>query len=123
MLNLPPAVLACAASVNGPALQNQNYDRRGRENRSPSILSRTTASGTTATITAKITPQIGGAPTGTVKYLNGSMMLGTAPVGVAFTTPVLPVGTNNLTAVYSGDANFLASSSPAAVVKGVAATH
>jgi hypothetical protein len=82
-----------------------------------------TVTGTTATITATVHPQIGGTPTGTVTYYNGSTSLGSAAVGTPFTTPVLPVGTNQLSAVYSGDSNFLTSTSAKSSVTSVAPTN
>jgi arabinan endo-1,5-alpha-L-arabinosidase len=49
-------------------------------------------------------------PTGTVTFANGSTTLGTAtlnPKGVAvFTSTLIPVGSNSITATYSGDANY-----------------
>jgi len=49
-------------------------------------------------------------PTGTVTFTNGSTTLGTAavdPTGVAnFTSTLLPVGSNMITATYSGDTNY-----------------
>jgi uncharacterized repeat protein (TIGR03803 family) len=50
-----------------------------------------------------------------VTFKNGSAVLGTAPLsgGIAsLTTSSLPVGTLTITASYSGDANFAASTSP-----------
>jgi hypothetical protein len=53
-----------------------------------------------------------GMPTGTVSFYNGTTLLDTAtlPAGgadsVAFTYASLPVGSDSITAVYSGDANF-----------------
>jgi hypothetical protein len=79
-------------------------------------------SGTTATITAMVKPQIGGTPTGMVTYYNGSTVLGSAAVGTPFTTGVLPVGSDKITAVYSGDSNFVGSSSSATSVTSVAPT-
>jgi hypothetical protein len=81
-----------------------------------------TVTGTTATITATVKPQIGGVPTGTVTYYDGSTVLGSAAVGTPFTTGVLPVGSNSITAVYGGDTNFVGSSSSATVVTSVAPT-
>jgi len=86
------------------------------------ITTTQTVTGTTATITATVHPQIGGTPTGTVTYYNGSTVLGSAAVGTPFTTGVLPVGTNQLTAVYSGDSNFVGSSSSASAVTSLAPT-
>jgi hypothetical protein len=82
-----------------------------------------TSAGTTAAITATVHPQISGTPTGTVTYLSGTTTLGSAAVGTPFTTPVLPVGTDQLSAVYSGDANFLTSTSAKTTVTSVAPTN
>ena len=62
--------------------------------------------GQPVTFTATVT---GTSPTGTVEFLSGAMSLG-APValtsgGAAFTTSSLPVGTDSITAVYSGDSS------------------
>jgi hypothetical protein len=82
-----------------------------------------TVTGTTATITATVHPQIGGTPTGTITYYSGSTLLGSAAVGTPFTTGVLPVGTNQITAVYGGDSNFVGSSSSATTVTSIAPTN
>jgi hypothetical protein len=82
-----------------------------------------TVTGTTATITATVHPQIGGTPTGTITYYSGSTNLGSAAVGTPFTTGVLPVGADPLTAVYSGDSNFIGSSSSATTVTSIAPTN
>ena len=65
----------------------------------------------TATVTAT-----SGTPTGTVTFKNGTATLGTGTLSAgkaAFTTSTLTVGTHSITAVYSGDANFAGSTSPA----------
>ena len=51
----------------------------------------------------------GAAPTGTVTLSNGSTVLGSGSVASALTvtTASLPVGNNQLTAAYTGDANYL----------------
>ncbi len=59
-------------------------------------------------------------PTGTVQFFNGKTALGVA-VAVTnliatFTTAPLPAGPDSITAVYSGDANFLGSTSGAATL-------
>jgi hypothetical protein len=87
-----------------------------------SAVTTQSVTGTTATLTAVVRPQISGSPTGTVTYKNGSTTLGSAPVGTAFSTGVLPVGNPSITAVYSGDANFTGSSSAATTVVSVAPT-
>ena len=55
-----------------------------------------------------------GTPTGTVTFMNGTAVLGSATLagGVAtFTTTTLAVGTESITAVYGGTANFSGSTS------------
>jgi hypothetical protein len=73
------------------------------------------ASGQMVALTATVAPAGGsGAPTGTVTFLNGSTSLGTAAIsgGTAmWSTTGLGVGNNNITASYSGDRYFAASSS------------
>lgn len=59
-------------------------------------------------------------PTGTVDFARGLNSLGTAdvdPTGTAhFTSTLLPVGTNTVTATYNGDSVFASSSAEVAVV-------
>ena len=70
-------------------------------------------------MTATVTPVSGsGTPTGTVTYFNGSTQIGTATLsgGVGtfnYNPSSLAVGLYSITAVYSGDSNFSASTSPA----------
>jgi hypothetical protein len=74
--------------------------------------------GSTITLTATVTGS-GGTPTGTVTFYNGLATVGTQTLtsGVAMlTTTALPVGANSLTASYSGDGSFVASTSSAATV-------
>lgn len=59
------------------------------------------------TFTATLTPA---EATGTVQFLDGQTSLGVQPVSVGaavFTTSSLPAGTHRISAVYSGDANFM----------------
>jgi hypothetical protein len=68
--------------------------------------------GQTVTFTATVS---GASPTGTVQFRDGATVLGT--VGLSGTTAVLSTaalaqGTHPITAVYSGDANNQASTSP-----------
>lgn len=68
------------------------------------------------TFTATVTGQFGGTPTGTITFSDGSTTLSTVPLsgGVAtFSTAALPVGLNSITAVYSGDTNFVGDTSTA----------
>jgi len=66
----------------------------------------------TATVAA-VAPGAG-APTGTVTFKDGNMVLGTASVGAGgtamFTTSFAAAGGHAITAVYSGDGNFVGSS-------------
>src|SRR5262249_1463457 len=75
--------------------------------------------GQAVTFTATVTVKPGfatGTPTGTVSFFNGTTGIGNSSLnsGVAtLTTSTLPLGTNSITAKYSGDANFISSTSPA----------
>jgi hypothetical protein len=94
------------------------------------VLSTTTASltaspnpvatGQTLTLTAAVQGSGSTAPAGTVSFLSGSALLGTATLnssGVATLTTTSPAaGTYSLTAQYSGNANFLSSTSAAVSV-------
>ncbi len=60
-----------------------------------------------------------GTPTGTVTFFSGSTALGSASLAssggqnvAVLSSTSLPVGTDNVTAVYSGDNNFASSTSP-----------
>ncbi len=67
------------------------------------------------TFTATVSSLTGIMPTGTVKFMDGTSTLGSSAVnasGVAtFTTAALSTGTNNITALYSGDNDSDASTS------------
>jgi hypothetical protein len=73
--------------------------------------------GQAVTFTATVTG--GSSPTGTVQFLDGAGSLGTSVplvAGVAaLTTTALPVGTDSITAAYSGDASNAPSTSPAVI--------
>ncbi len=77
--------------------------------------------GQNVTLTATVSTMVSAGvavPSGTVTFLDGTTTLGTGTVmsgGVAtFSTMTLPVGSNSLTAVYSGDTNFATSTLPSA---------
>ncbi len=93
-----------------------------------------TQSSTTTTLTSSANPSVSGqsvtftatvaavspnsgTPTGTVNFLDGTTVIGTAEpltAGVAtFSTSSLTVATHSITAVYSGDTNFTTSTSSA----------
>jgi len=73
------------------------------------------ATGQTLTLTATVKGTGSTAPGGTVSFLSGSTPLGTAPVNpsgaATLTLTTLALGTYSVTAQYSGNANFLASTS------------
>ncbi|HXC94236.1 MAG TPA: MBG domain-containing protein, partial [Edaphobacter sp.] len=69
--------------------------------------------GLTVTMTASVASTTTGTPTGTVTFFDNGKSLGTTTLsnGVAtYSSTTLPVGTNAITAVYSGDINFSPSS-------------
>ncbi|MFL6445589.1 MAG: Ig-like domain-containing protein [Candidatus Sulfotelmatobacter sp.] len=69
-------------------------------------------------ITATVHSTTTGTPTGTVTFQEGATTLGTATMSsgkATFTISTLSLGTHSITAVYSGDANFVTSGSPALV--------
>ncbi len=76
------------------------------------------ATGASVTFTVTVSSTGVGIPTGTVSFVTGSTSLGTVTIapaaGGAFqaslTTTALPTGTDLITATYSGDANYVASS-------------
>ena len=66
-----------------------------------------------STVTA-VTPGVG-TPTGTVTFKEGATIVGTALLtngSASFTSSTLPVSTGVVTAIYSGDTNFLTGTSP-----------
>jgi hypothetical protein len=75
-------------------------------------------------LTAQVTPQFSGSPTGTMTFSVGNTQLGQAAVtnGTATltTTALSAIGTSSLTANYGGDMNFASSNSAASTVTVVA---
>jgi len=87
------------------------------------VLSASTATvnpGQSVSFTATVTPTTAALPVGTVTFLAGSTALGTETLnssGVAtYTATSLSPGANNITAIYGGNADFSASTSPAFIV-------
>jgi hypothetical protein len=78
---------------------------------SPSIVNQP------VTFTATVSPASGAIPNGeTVTFYNGSNTLGTGATAngqAVFTTSALPLGTNSITAAYSGDGTYQGSTSKA----------
>lgn len=61
-----------------------------------------------------------GAPTGTVRFLDGSTSLGTATLSngtASLTVSTLTAGSHSITATFEGDANFGSSTSPTALLQ------
>jgi autotransporter-associated beta strand protein len=91
-----------------------------KANTTPVLVSSANPSnfGQSLTFIARLNPAAPGAgtPTGTITFQEGAAILGTSPLGTGglatFTTATpLAVGTHTLTAVHSGDANFMTSTS------------
>jgi sugar lactone lactonase YvrE len=90
----------------------------------PNINPMSALSGASVTFNITVASTGVGIPTGTVKFVTGTTTLGSvalAPaVGGTFqaslTTTALPVGTDLVTATYSGDANYIGSSASGTVV-------
>jgi sugar lactone lactonase YvrE len=80
-----------------------------------------TKSGTSVTFSAAITSWSAGAPSnnGSVSFSLGSTVLATVPVNASgqasFTTSTLPVGSDTITAAYSGGANYATGSASVAI--------
>jgi hypothetical protein len=111
------------------------YSGDGNYNSATGTVTQTVAKEAVAsTLTSSPNPSLPGSPvtltdtlpnnvTGTVTFTNGTTTLGTSPVtnGVAtLTTSTLPLGSDLITATYSGDGNF--NSSVATVTQTVAKT-
>jgi hypothetical protein len=75
------------------------------------------SAGESVTVTATVSPTPTGSSLGTVSFYNGATLLGSGALnssGVAtFSTTSLPAGSDSLTAVYSGNLLFAASTSAA----------
>jgi hypothetical protein len=71
-------------------------------------------------LTAQVSALVGGVPTGTVTFLDGTTAIATAPVGpggqVVYSDSALADGSHSLTAAYSGDTSFLPSVSTGAPI-------
>jgi len=69
------------------------------------------------TFTATVSPKSGqGTPTGTVQFMDGTTTLGNSTLNsgavAVFSTTALALGSQNITAIYSGDSQFVSSTSP-----------
>jgi hypothetical protein len=137
LINLPVGGAAVAVDLNGDgkpdilagnAILLSLYG--SAPNLNPPVNSTTALSASTKAITVgasvKFTATVTGPsgnttiPTGTVTFMDGTTALGPGTLssaGVAtYTTTTLPTGSDSITAVYAGDANFNGSTSAAVVV-------
>jgi hypothetical protein len=95
----------------GPALARESV---GQAASAVSISSNSNPSLLGSAITFTATVSTAGAPTGSVSFLDGSKTLGSSPLssGMAvLTTSSLTAGPHSVTAVYSGDMNFVSAGS------------
>jgi len=117
---LPAGGLSITASYNGDAghagsSASLTQQVNGGQSMTMTMLSSSSnyaSYGQPVTFTASI--MSGGSPTGTVSFYDGTTLLATVNVSndaAAYTTSVLLRGSNSITAVYSGDADFDGNSS------------
>lgn len=93
-----------------------NIGQGFRENDTAALVSSQNPAGYAQNVifTATVTPQGSGTPTGTVSFKDGVTSLGSASLtsgSATLSTAALGVGTHGITASYSGDTNFLPSTS------------
>ncbi len=76
------------------------------------------APGQAVTFTAMVSGMMGGAPTGTVSFYDGDVLLGTITLTpgmmgstASFTTSALASGSHQIRAVYNGDVDYASSMS------------
>ena len=80
-----------------------------------SSLQNPSPAGQSVTLIATVSPQFGGAATGTVSFYNGSTKLGNAVLSgnvANYATTRLALGTDSITAVYNGSTSCSTSTSP-----------
>jgi hypothetical protein len=85
----------------------------------------TAAPGANVTLTASVVSTTGAIPTGAVTFYDGAAMLNSTPLllnngAATFTTNSLAAGAHSLSAVYSGNADFVGSTSTALAVAEIA---
>jgi Bacterial Ig-like domain (group 3)/FG-GAP-like repeat/FG-GAP repeat len=120
--NLPVGVDDITAAYSGDASFNAStspaMDQFVQKAGTTTALS--TFSSAVLMLTASVSSATAGLPTGNVTFLNSSTPLGSSPVngsGVAtFSSTAITAGVHRITAVYSGDDNFNASTSSAVSV-------
>jgi len=105
------------ASAASPA-QGLTVNKASTSASLPSLSPVVVGQSATFTASVSVTAPGAGSPTGTVTFYDGGVSLGTPSTvssgQASFSTSTLSVGSHSITAVYSGDANFVASAaSPA----------
>ena len=114
-----------SASTSAAVTVNVAVPAKVATNTSLSASATQLTSGQSVTFTAGVTPQSGsGAPTGLVTFLDGSSQIGVVMLSAgsaSFGSANLSVGSHAISATYSGDANYVASSSAAVNVSVLAA--
>ncbi len=120
---LPVGALTLQISYPGAgnflATNSPPFDQTVHETTSTAVTSslNPAAYGSTVTLSATVKPSISGTPTGTVSFYHGATLLGTATLNSSsvgsLAVNTLPVGSNSITAVYSGDSTYTTSTSTA----------
>lgn len=121
-----PGVYPISVALSGSAASNYTVSLGAGSGsvtiaQAPSTATLTASSGspilgTSLTLTATVASTTTGTPTGTVNFYNGATLLNATPVslsgGIAtLAVTSLPVGSQSITASYSGSADFIASAS------------
>ena len=104
------------AVTSGAVSQGSNF---GSQAATTTVVTSSNGSSTydqPVTFTATVTPYSGSGPTGTVQFQIDGSNVG-SPVTLSngtasYTTPILADGSHSIVAVYSGDTNFMPSTSP-----------
>jgi sugar lactone lactonase YvrE len=124
----PPGIYPIAGSLAGPAATNYILApiiggiTIAKAPASLAITSSTASAlpGVAIVLSAQLATPTSGVPTGTITFLSGSSTLATTSVpqnGIATATiSTLPSGSNSIVAIYSGDADFLSTTSAPVVV-------
>ena len=121
-----PGVYPIAAAMTGAGSGNYVVSMAAGSGELTVVQATTTVSlsaaagyaGLPMTMTARVTPQFAGVPTGTVSFADGGTVVATGTVsdGVAAGVYLAPgAGTHSLTATYSGDVDFAGAASSSAV--------
>jgi len=105
----------CTVTMSAAASVTATFNSTSTDTTATTLTSslNPSAAGQAVTLTATVTA-ISGTPTGTVTFYDGTAVLGTGSLSsgkATYTTSSLPVGSNSITAVYSGTSSFVGSTS------------